>query len=536
MPYKTSQPEIVVPEKETLWSWLFESDHWKSRRNEQRKSFRDGETGEVISYEDMNGLSTCLSTAFVRRFFLRPGDHVTILCENSVWYPVVMFAGLRIETERDAGVIVSAAAPTYVDEMVHAMESTRPKLLVVDSASYKEALKAAKRLGLRETNIICTESVGRLSSIPGLITEVRNSGAKQVARWDFSRAQTSQNTCALICFSSGTTGLPKAAMISNANLIVQSCQVKTNRGNLVRGPLFSPLPLYHITGLLQIMIVPVFLNQDVVIIRKFELRKMLGIVTRHQCEELWLVPPILIRLVNDPVVKKFDLSKVKQFNTGAAPLSPQVIEKLSQQFPAAVIKQHWGMTGSTSCITVTPVNLLHNRNAHTVGTIVSNTTIKIVSPETARGPQIFMGYLGNDEATRQAIDEEGYLHTGDLGSIDATGLVTIHDRIKELIKLEDILLGNPLVKDVAIVGIRDSYSGEVPKAFVVLRPGVPRDTSTAVKLIQYVKSKASRSKWIEGGVEFLDEIPKSASGKILRRVLRDTVKRSDKTLTRASRL
>jgi len=158
--------------------------------------------------------------------------------------------------------------------------------------------------------------------------------------------------------------------------------------------------LIIVTGLLQIMIVPIFLNQDVVIIRKFELRKMLAIVTRHQCEELWLVPrtprthypplssksnnplAILIRLVNDPIVKKFDSSKVKQFNTGAAPLSPQVIEKLSQQFPASVIKQHWGMTESTSCITATPVSLLHNRNAHTVGTIVSNTTIKIVSPET----------------------------------------------------------------------------------------------------------------------------------------------------------
>jgi acyl-CoA synthetase (AMP-forming)/AMP-acid ligase II len=176
------------------------------------------------------------------------------------WFVSNFYASAK--TERNAGVIVSAAAPTYlVDEMVHAMKPTRPKLLVVDSASYKEAIRAAKKLGLRETNIICTESVGGLPSIPDLITEIMNSGAKQVARWELSKAQTSQNTCALICFSSGTTGLPKAVgtswnnpfqllicaqvMISNANLIAQSCQVKTNRGSLVRGPLFSPLPLYH---------------------------------------------------------------------------------------------------------------------------------------------------------------------------------------------------------------------------------------------------------------------------------------------------
>jgi acyl-CoA synthetase (AMP-forming)/AMP-acid ligase II len=178
--------------------------------------------------------------------------------------------------------------------------------------------------------------------------------------------------------------------------------------------------LIVVTGLLQIMIVPVFLNHDVVIIRKYELRKMLDIVTRHQCGELWLVPrkprtpypplssetnnslAILIRLVNDPIVKGFDLSKVKQFNTGAAPLSPQVIEKLSQQFPDAVIKQHWGMTESTSCITATPVSLLHNRYAYTVGTIVSSTTIKIVSPET--GEEVGLDIPGEVSSSFRSVN------------------------------------------------------------------------------------------------------------------------------------
>jgi len=147
----------------------------------------------------------------------------------------------------------------------------------------------------------------------------------------------------------------------------------------------------------------------------------------------------------------------------------------------------------------------------------------------ARGPQITMGYLNNETATKDTYDADGFLHTGDMGKIDEDGMVWIVDRIKELIKvkgyqvapaeLEDLLLGHPKIEDVAVVSIKDEMSGELPKAFVVLKPGVAKDASVGRDIINYVKEKKIRYKWIKE-VEIIDAIPKSTSGKILRKDLR----------------
>jgi acyl-CoA synthetase (AMP-forming)/AMP-acid ligase II len=148
----------------------------------------------------------------------------------------------------------------------------------------------------------------------------------------------------------------------------------------------------------------------------------------------------------------------------------------------------------------------------------------------ARGPQITMGYLGNEEATRRTFDSEGYLHTGDQAMIDKEGMVTITDRIKEMIKvkgigvapaeLEDLLLGHENVEDVAVLGIADEYSGERPKAYVVMKGKGKGSEEVGREILRYVRERKVRHKWIKE-VEFIGEIPKSASGKILRRVLRD---------------
>ena len=142
-----------------------------------------------------------------------------------------------------------------------------------------------------------------------------------------------------------------------------------------------------------------------------------------------------------------------------------------------------------------------------------------------------MGYLENSKATAETFDNEGWLHTGDQGVIDAEGMLTITDRIKEMIKvkgigvapagLEDLLLGHPKVEDVAVMGVPDDYSGEVPKAFVVLKGGWKGCGDLEEELVKYVRERKVRYKWISGGIEFVQIIPKSASGKILRRVLRD---------------
>ena len=279
------------------------------------------------------------------------------------------------------------------------------------------------------------------------------------------------------------------------------------------------------------------------------MKDLLDTVVKYQLSELLLVPPILIRLVRDPLVDQYDLSHVRRFSSGAAPISEEIIQLLQKKFPDTGFKQGYGMTESCSCITLHPPDRFDYKYAHAVGTVVASTEVKVIDLDgnelgvnepgelLARGPQIVMGYLNNPEATADTFDADGWLHTGDQAVIDEEGLVTITDRIKEMIKvkgiavapaeLEDLLLGHPKVEDVAVLGIRDDYSGERPKAYVVLAGGKKGSEGVGRELIQYVRERKVRHKWITE-VEFVDVIPKSASGKILRRVLRDRGRNAEK--------
>lgn len=337
-------------------------------------------------------------------------------------------------------------------------------------------------------------------------------------------------------------------MISHQNVIAQCLQIQQ-----ITPPdhdkVLAVLPSFHITGLVHVLHLPILINATVVMLPYFTMPSMLAAIQRHRIGELLLVPPILIRLVRDPIVANYDLSCVRRFSSGAAPLSAEILALLKQKFPLTGFKQGYGMTESCSCITAHPPHLYDFRYAHAVGTIVASTEVKIVKGDgteagvgepgeiLARGPQVVMGYLGNEKATRDTFDEEGWLHTGDQGAIDEDGLITILDRIKEMIKvkgigvapaeLEDLLLGHKKVEDAAVLGVEDEYAGEVPKAYVVLKPGVDKSEKVGRELLKYVKENKVRYKRLRE-VEFVDEIPKSASGKILRRVLRDRAKSAEK--------
>lgn len=284
----------------------------------------------------------------------------------------------------------------------------------------------------------------------------------------------------------------------------------------------------------------------------FTMESMLKVVSEKKIEELLLVPPIVIRLVRDPIVDSYDLSCVRRFSSGAAPISKELLQQLQTKFPGTGFKQGYGMTESCSCITAHTPELYDFKYAHTVGTICASTSVKIMDEKgnevgidqpgeiLARGPQITMGYLNNEEATRNTYLPDGYLRTGDQGKISADGIITITDRIKEIIKvkgigvapaeLEDLLLGHPQVEDCAVLGIPDDYSGEKPKAYVVAKVGTLPSEALGRQLLEYVKSQKVRHKWLKE-VEFTENIPKSASGKILRRELREKSKHPTRSTT-----
>lgn len=330
-------------------------------------------------------------------------------------------------------------------------------------------------------------------------------------------------------------------MISHQNVIAQCLQIQQITPGTHKKVL-AVLPSFHITGLVHVLHLPILLNAEVYMLPSFTMKTMLDAVSKYQIGELLLVPPILIRMVRDPIVNEYDLRHITRFSSGAAPLSPEILKELEKKFPGTGFKQGYGMTESCSCITAHPPEKYDYKYAHTVGTVVASTIIKILDEEgnelsvnqpgeiVAKGPQITMGYLGNEKATRETWTSDGFLRTGDQGMINEEGVITITDRIKEMIKvkgigvapaeLEDLLLGHPHVEDVAVLGIPDDYSGEKPKAYVVAKKGAPEESQLGNELLAYVKELKVRHKWIKE-IEFAQEIPKSASGKILRRVLRD---------------
>lgn len=278
---------------------------------------------------------------------------------------------------------------------------------------------------------------------------------------------------------------------------------------------------------------------------KFDLKEMIKAVIDHQIEELILVPPILIRLVKDPVAQEYltELRRVvKRWSSGSAPISPEIIALLQSNFPETGFRQGYGATESTACISAHPPSHYDYKYATTGGKLVANTVAKVISLDDpskelgpnetgeicARGPQIAMGYLDNEKATAETF-QNSFFHTGDVGHIDEEGLLHIEDRIKEMIKvkgqqvapaeLEDLLLGNGNVEDCAVVGIPDEYSGERPKAVVVLKDGVEPTEALARELLAFVKERKVRYKWL-AEIEFQASIPKSPTGKLLRRVLK----------------
>ncbi|KAF5981905.1 phenylacetyl ligase [Fusarium coicis] len=445
------------------------------------------------------------------------------------------------------GAVVTLLPPGSTnDDLVYFLHTSKTTLVFTDEGAMGEVTAACKAIGISAKNVL------RLDGTKNEINSVQNLQQRGESLYPSSYTQSwgprynEASPCAFLSWSSGTTGKPKAAQISHANVINQLRQISVLTPPNRRRTVLGVLPFYHITGLVHLLHLPIVLEQQMVIMAKFDVKRMMETIVRFKCDELWLVPPLLIRLLNDKSAQGYDLSFVKQLNTGAAPLADQVITQLARKFPNVALRQAWGMTETTSCLTVTPPDLSTWSNASRVGKLVPGTQIRVVDPDTgedvpagsvgeiwAKGPQVTMGYLGRPEETAESYLEDGFFKTGDLGSIDNEGFITIHDRIKEMIKvmqvrghavapaeLEDLLHGHPKVKDAAIIGIPDDYSGETPRAFVVLESGVDGGPELVKELQDFVAARKAKHKRLSGGVEFMDQIPKSTSGKILRRVLK----------------
>lgn len=289
----------------------------------------------------------------------------------------------------------------------------------------------------------------------------------------------------------------------------------------------------------------IYSGLTLIVMPKFDLEKFCTHIQDHRITFAYVVPPIVLLLGKSPVVDKYDLSTMRMMNSGAAPLTRELVDAVYKRLKIP-IKQGYGLSETSPTTHTQP---WHTWQTHvgSVGTLLPNQTAKYMSAEEKevpigetgelwlKGPNVFLGYLNNEEGTKNALTEDGYFKTGDVGHQDKDGNFYITDRVKELIKykgfqvppaeLEGILIAHEHVDDVAVIGVEDKEQAtEVPRAYVVPKKGVEGSPHTEKGIVEWMNSKVASHKKLRGGVRFVDEVPKSASGKILRRVLKEQSK------------
>lgn len=303
------------------------------------------------------------------------------------------------------------------------------------------------------------------------------------------------------------------------------------------------IPWFHAFGLTSLVGVITAASGKIVLLPKFEEGLFLSCIENYRCNVLFLVPPLMLFLAKHPMVDGYDLSCMRLIICGAAPLSKELEQAVYDRIknPLLKIRQGYGMSELSLAVTVqksiSKPGSVGDLNEGSLAKVIDENG-KSLGPNKRgelcfKGNQLMIGYIGDDKATKDTIDRDGWLHTGDVGYYDEDHQFYIVDRIKELIKwkgyqvppaeIEGVLLTNRKIRDAAVIGIPDEAVGELPLAFVV-----KADMSlTEEEVIQFVAKSASPAKRLHGGVIFINEIPKNPSGKILRRELREHVKRSN---------
>ncbi|KAK9721734.1 hypothetical protein K7432_003201 [Basidiobolus ranarum] len=536
MIHTSTMPPVEIPAVD-IFTYLFELPTEKSP---DATVIVNGSTGKTYTFTDIKNNSLAFAAGITNKYNFKRGDILGIFAPNAAEYSTICFGTLA------AGGAVTTGNPAYTpEEFAHQLKQTKPKIIVTISALIPVVAKAIKLSGSNSSIItIDSSDEKKIPSIHQVMSDSKAFKRVVIEPKDLS------TTVAYICYSSGTSGNPKGVLLSHRNIISNIQQQKDVAFGPEAETIIGVLPFYHIYGLSCIMHTPLLRHDKVVVVPKFDFIEFLTLIQKYKITTAIIVPPIALALAKHPIVKQFDVSSIRNFTSGAAPLDKNLSKALSVAINNAAIKQGYGMTETSPVSTMSPAhNLVHG----SIGMLVPNQEAKIVSPDGkelgvneegelwVRGPNVMIGYLQNPEATKETIDSDGFLHTGDIAKVDEHGNFYITDRIKELIKykgfqvapaeLEAILIGHPSVLDAGVIPREDpERATEVPKAYVVLNPEVKATDELKKELITYVDSQVSNHKKLRGGIDFIEEIPKSAAGKIQRRVMKEWQRAKDAEL------
>ena len=491
----------------------------RARELGDKPALIDGPSGRAVSYADLERSVRSLAAGLSARGFAK-GDTFAIFMPNVPEYAAAFHGAVA------AGGRCTTANPRYTArELGRQLADSRAKLLLTTPPSLDIARQAAAQAGDREVFVL-----GEAAGVLSFSDLLGDPGAAPDVAFDPA------NDIAAVPYSSGTTGLSKGVMLSHRNLVANVVQCEALFALSPGDVVIAALPFFHLAGLAGIMNTGLRAGATIVTMPRFEPGPFLDLLERYAVTRGHVVPPMALALARHPAVAGRDLTALRHITCGAAPLGAELEEEVAQRLGCEV-SQVYGLTETSPITHMTPPFSGAGKRG-SVGPAVPGTECRLVDPHTGadaapgkpgevwlRGPQVMRGYLNNPEATAATIDPEGWLHTGDLGIADQDGWLTIADRVKELIKykglqvapaeLEAILITHPHVADCAVIGVPDEQAGEAPKAFVV----PAGDDFDADAVLGFVAGQVAPYKRIRL-IECVPEIPKSPSGKVLRRLLR----------------
>ncbi|MBD3942963.1 AMP-binding protein [Microbacterium sp. NEAU-LLC] len=521
--FRSPLPDVVIPDV-TVYDFLFGS---LAEADRERCALVDGPSGAATTYRELQARIDAVAGALAARG-VAPGDVVGLHATNSVEFVVVFHAILRAGATATT-VNVMATASDLASQLTDSGATT----LFTTSALLGQAREGAAAAGIPDERVIAIDGADGHPSLDELLAE-------QHAAPDVTIDPATH--LAVLPYSSGTTARPKGVMLTHRNLVANVVQCGDLVGIEDDDRVLAVLPLFHIYGMTVLLNMALARRAALVTMPRFDLPEFLRTIQDEKCTLVFIAPPIALALAKHPLVDSYDLSSVHTMTSGAAPLDGKVGAAVTERIGCRM-RQGYGMTEMSPVSHVIPLDR-DDIALSSVGITIPNVECKLIDTLTGaeievpaegvsepgellcKGPNIMVGYLGNPEATAATIDADGFLHTGDIATVDADGLVTVVDRLKELIKykgyqvapaeLEAVLVSHPLIADAAVIAGRDAEGEEIPKAFVVLQAGAELDGDD---VIAFVAERVAPHKKVRE-VAMIDSIPKSAAGKILRKDLR----------------
>ena len=549
MPYRSrwslNPPNVSLP------AFLF-GEPGADLTNKEEKTFIDAGRPEThfFTLQSYRDFSIRFAAGLIKAG-LKAGDRMMLFSGNSIFTPVAVMGTLMAR-----GIYNSANPGFTVREVAYQIKDCAPRFILVAKNCLQKAQEAADLIGIEHNAILLFEDIGLVgnSSPPTNQdgtrhwTELLSDLADiESFHWDMPDDPDRSNRTALLAYSSGTTGLPKGVEISHYQLVSNIMQIEqtvcsdskiTSRRGL------CVLPFYHGLGLLYYGLMAPRLGIQVYLMERYDLLTMLRNIQRFKITELLLVPPILVTMAKHPAARsgEFNLTSLKKVVAGAAPLGREVTEQFEELWHGKLrVRQAWGMTEAPALSMAWDEQEQSVSTSTAVGELLPGIEAKVVRDDGSeevevgrpgelwlKGPNIMKRYWRNAKATAETKTGHGWLKTGDITYVDANGKWFIVDRKKELIKvrgaqvapaeLEALLLEHPQIVDAAVVGVKTESGDEEPRAYVV-----PRNTSmlSPLDVADFVQRRVAKQKRLCGGVVFVDDIPKTPAGKILRRSVRE---------------